>query len=287
MCIRDRRGNPGGLLEEGVAVSDLFLPAGAPIVTTASRIEDQNYEFLAEEAAAFPDLPMTVLIDGASASASEIVAGALQDHDRALVLGAPSFGKGSMQTVYLLPGGHHLKLTTAAWYTPSGRSIQRARGDGGAGDMPEAPLMAHDPAAIDGTVPEPADTTSREVFHTDAGRPVYGGGGIVPDRIVPDSVGDAERRLGAELQRNKLSVRQLAFRFAVEWLGENPGLEPDFEVTPAMRARFLEMLRDEGVEIDDATWAGVRPVIDRFLGCLLYTSPSPRDRTRSRMPSSA
>lgn len=267
--VLDLRGNPGGLLEEGVAVSDLFLPAGAPIVTTASRVEDQNYEFLAEEAATFPGLPMTVLIDGASASASEIVAGALQDHDRALVLGAPSFGKGSMQTVYLLPGGHHLKLTTAAWYTPSGRSIQRARSEGEIGDMPEVPRMVHDPAAIDGTIHEPADTTSREVFHTAAGRPVYGGGGIVPDRIVPDSVSDAERHLGAELKRNRLSVRQLAFRFAVEWVGEHPALEPDFEVTPAMRARFLEMLRDEGVEVDDGTWEGVRPVIDRFLGVQL------------------
>ncbi len=264
--VLDLRGNPGGLLEEGVAVADLFLPQGETIVSTASRVEDQNYVFRAEEEAVFDDLPIVVLIDGASASASEIVAGALQDHDRALVLGTPSFGKGSMQTVYLLPGGHHLKLTTAAWYTPSGRSIQRERGET---NLFEPEISGHDPAALDAAVPEPADSTAREVFHTAAGRPVYGGGGIFPDRVVRDSATDAERHLGAELQRNGLSIRQLAFRFAVRWTGEHPGLEPDFEITPAMRAEFLTLLRDEGVEIDESVYAEVESLIDRFLGVQL------------------
>jgi len=259
--VLDLRGNPGGLLEEGVAVAGLFLPREATVVSTASRLEEQNSVFRNDDAPAFPDLPMTVLIDGASASASEIVAGALQDHDRALVVGTPSFGKGSMQTVYLLPGGNHLTLTTAHWYTPSGRSIQREHEGGLMADH----VVPADPAAIDGIVPEVADTTGREVFHTDAGRPVYGGGGIVPDEIVRDSLTDAERRLGAELKREALSIRQLAFRFAVEWVGERPDIERDFTVTPAMQARFLEMLRAEGVRIDDATYAGVTHLIDRFL----------------------
>lgn len=264
--VLDLRGNPGGLLEEGVAVADLFLPRGETIVSTASRVEDQNYVFRAEEAAVFDDLPIVVLIDGASASASEIVAGALQDHDRALVLGTPSFGKGSMQTVYLLPGGHHLKLTTAAWYTPSGRSIQRERGEA---DPFEPEIAAHDPAALDAAAPEPADSSAREVFHTAGGRAVYGGGGIFPDRVVTDPATDAERHLGAELQRNGLSIRQLAFRFAVRWAGEHPELAPDFEITPAMRAEFLTLLRDEGVEIDESTYAEVTSSIDGFLGVQL------------------
>lgn len=259
--VLDLRGNPGGLLEEGVAVAGLFLPRGAAVVSTASRLEEQNSVFRNDGTPAFPDLPMSVLIDGASASASEIVAGALQDHDRALVVGTPSFGKGSMQTVYLLPGGDHLTLTTAHWYTPSGRSIQREHEGGLTADQ----VLPADPAAIDGTVPEVADTTGREVFHTDAGRPVYGGGGIVPDEIVRDSLTDAERRLGAELKREALSIRQLAFRFAVEWAGEHPDIERDFTVTPAMRAQFLEMLRGESVQIDDVTYAAVTPLIDRFL----------------------
>ena len=261
--VLDLRGNPGGLLEEGVAVADLFLPAGETIVSTASRVSDQNHVFRAEEPAVFGDMPIVVLIDGASASASEIVAGALQDHDRALVLGTPSFGKGSMQTVYLLPGGHQMKLTTAAWYTPSGRSIQRERDTT---DMPGFEIRDHEAAAIDMSGAEPSDTTAREVFHTAAGRPVYGGGGIFPDQVVEDSATDAERRLGAELQRNTLSIRQLAFRFAVRWVGEHPEVAPDFEITPAMRADFLALLRDEGVEIDEATYAGVTTLVDGFLG---------------------
>jgi len=267
--VLDLRGNPGGLLEEGVAVADLFLPRGETIVSTASRVEDQNYVFRAEEAAVFDDLPIAVLIDGASASASEIVAGALQDHDRALVVGSPSFGKGSMQTVYLLPGGHHLKLTTAAWYTPSGRSIQRERGR----PSPFEPeISANDLAALDASEPDPADSSAREVFHTASGRPVYGGGGIFPDRVVTDSPTEAERHLGAELQRNGLSIRQLAFRFAVRWVGEHPELEPDFEITPAMRADFLTLLRSEGVEIDESEYAEVESAIDGFLGVQLAVS---------------
>lgn len=268
--VLDLRGNPGGLLEEGVAVSSLFLPRGTRIVSTASRVEEQNQVYVSESEAVFPDIPMVVLIDAASASASEIVAGALQDHDRALVLGAPSFGKGSMQTVYLLPGGNHLKLTTAEWYTPSGRSIQRERDDQEV--LTEAAVAVHDPAAIDGPVPEMQDTTAREVFHTNAGRAVYGGGGIVPDSIVRPSVSDAERRLSAELKREGLSIRQLAFRFAVRWTGEHPELTEDFEITPEMRAQFLELLRSEGVRIDDATYAAVAPLTDRFLAAQLANS---------------
>ena len=124
--VLDLRWNPGGLLDQGVAVSDLFLPRGAGIVETRSRVEDQNFTFGAPNDEEFPGLPIVVIVNTASASASEIVAGALQDHDRALILGTPTFGKGSVQTVFSLPGGNHLKLTTAGWYTPSGRSISRS-----------------------------------------------------------------------------------------------------------------------------------------------------------------
>jgi carboxyl-terminal processing protease len=258
--ILDLRGNPGGLLEEGVAVSDLFLPRGLPIVTTASRLDDQNYTFVATEGDSFAALPIVVLVNGASASASEIVAGALQDHDRALILGTPSFGKGSMQTVYMLPGGHHLKLTTANWYTPSGRSIQRDRNHG------EVAVVTSD----GGTLPPlpPVDEPEEEQveqFHTTSGRPVFGGGGIVPDVVIADSLSDSERAFGEELNRHALSIRQLAFRFAVRWNAENPGLSTDFQVTDGMRDEFLELLLAEGAEIDPALYADVRDVVDRFL----------------------
>lgn len=261
--VLDLRGNPGGLLEEGVAVSDLFLPRGTTIVTTSSRIESQNYTFRATEDDAFQDLPIVVLVNGASASASEIVAGALQDHDRALILGTPSFGKGSMQTVYLLPGGHHLKLTTANWFTPSGRSIESEH------EMAEISVVIRDEGTLGRAAVLPIVAAEREVFHTVGGRPVYGGGGIVPDVIVADSLSDSEREFGVELNRHALSIRQLAFRFAVRWNGEHPGLEPEFEITPEMRAEFLALFRTEGAVIDDELYRGVQGLIDRFLAIQL------------------
>src|SRR5688572_766055 len=124
--VLDLRDNPGGLLEEGIGVSDLFLPGGKPIVETKGRAAGQDETYSAGDGDdIFGDLPVVVLVDGASASASEIVAGALQDHDRALVIGMPTFGKGSVQTLYRLSGGNVLRLTTARWFTPSGRSIQK------------------------------------------------------------------------------------------------------------------------------------------------------------------
>ena len=261
--VLDLRGNPGGLLEEGVAVSDLFLPLGTTIVMTASRIESQNYTFRATEGDAFPDLPIVVLVNGASASASEIVAGALQDHDRALILGTPSFGKGSMQTVYLLPGGHHLKLTTANWSTPSGRSIESEH------EMAEIPVVIRGLGTLGTAAEIPIVAADREVFHTVGGRLVYGGGGIVPDVIVADSLSDSERQFGAELNRRALSIRQLAFRFAVRWNGEHVGLDTEFEITADMRTEFLALLRAEGVEIDDELYGGVQDLVDRFLAVQL------------------
>src|SRR5688572_13468480 len=125
--IVDLRGNPGGLLEQGVAVSDLFLNRSQQIVSMRGRAYGATRDFADEEQQPWPDLPMVVLVDEASASASEIVAGALQDHDRAAILGETTFGKGSAQSVFAMPDGGALKLTTARWFTPVGRSIQKPR----------------------------------------------------------------------------------------------------------------------------------------------------------------
>ena len=121
--ILDLRNNPGGLLEQAVAVSDLFLDAGL-IVYTEGRGAESQAKFTAQVDGTEPAYPMIVLIDGGSASAAEIVAGALQDHDRAIILGQQSFGKGSVQTVVPLGNDYGLRLTTARYYTPAGRSIQ-------------------------------------------------------------------------------------------------------------------------------------------------------------------
>jgi carboxyl-terminal processing protease len=121
--VLDLRNNPGGLLEQAISVSDSFLGQGE-IVSTRGRDPDDSKRYNAEAGALVEDAPIVVLINGGSASASEIVAGALQDHDRAVVLGTKSFGKGSVQTIIPMPGHGAMRLTTARYYTPSGRSIQ-------------------------------------------------------------------------------------------------------------------------------------------------------------------
>ncbi|MBV8169176.1 MAG: S41 family peptidase, partial [Alphaproteobacteria bacterium] len=121
--VLDLRNNPGGLLDQAVAVSDAFLEKGE-IVSTRGRRADETQRFNARPGDIAQGLPVVVLINGGSASASEIVAGALQDHHRAVLLGTKSFGKGSVQTIIPLPGHGAMRLTTARYYTPSGRSIQ-------------------------------------------------------------------------------------------------------------------------------------------------------------------
>ena len=121
--ILDLRNNPGGLLEQAVAVSDLFLPEGL-IVYTEGRDTESKVEFAAQPEGTEPDYPVIVLVNGGSASAAEIVAGALQDHARAIILGEQTFGKGSVQTIIPLDDTSALRLTTARYFTPSGRSIQ-------------------------------------------------------------------------------------------------------------------------------------------------------------------
>jgi len=173
--ILDLRWNPGGLLDAACGVSEMFLDPGQLIVYTRGRLHDQDRSYYAEKVKVDTEgLPAVVMINGSSASASEIVSAALQDHDRGLVVGTTSFGKGSVQTVYPLDEKRALKLTTARYYTPSGRSIHKPRRRDG--------TLIH-PEQTDSTGAA-ADSTSRPVYHTDAGRVVYGGGGITPDVVI-------------------------------------------------------------------------------------------------------
>jgi carboxyl-terminal processing protease len=177
--ILDLRDNPGGLLDQGISVSDLFLKRNAAISETRSRDPRETRTFRAMNGEQYPDIPIAVLVNRSSASAAEIVAGALQDNDRALVVGETSFGKGSVQTLHPLSGGNYLKLTTGRWYTPAGRSIQKPH-------SPEADAIAllEGEELPEDVFDEPVDTTPREEYRTLGGRVVYGGGGIVPDVIV-------------------------------------------------------------------------------------------------------
>ena len=133
--ILDLRGNPGGLLAQAVAVADVFLEPGLLVVTTRGRVESQNKEYRTKEGSRVKDIPLVVLVNAHSASASEIVAGAIQDSDRGLILGVPTFGKGSVQSFQRVSEGKALKWTTALYYTPSGRSIHKNRRFGRLGNL--------------------------------------------------------------------------------------------------------------------------------------------------------
>jgi len=262
--ILDLRGNPGGLLDQGISISDMFLNRGAPISETRSRDPRETRTFRAARGQQYADIPMIVLVDGSSASASEIVAGALQDNDRALVLGTTSFGKGSVQTLYPLSGGNFLKLTTGRWYTPVGRSIQKDYNEHADG---VALLEDEDAISPDGEpIPEANDTTAREPYRTSGGRVVYGGGGIVPDLTVrPDTVTTAERDFYSAAARAGSAYADVLFRFTVDFVRANPNLRPDFVVTPAMRSDFFQRLQRADVQVTPAQFEAAQRLIDRDL----------------------
>ncbi|MFM8394270.1 MAG: S41 family peptidase, partial [Acidobacteriota bacterium] len=174
--ILDLRGNPGGFLDQAISVADKFLQRGQTIVAVRGRSERAATRDWAAESGSPETFPLIVLIDDGSASASEIVAGAIQDHDRGLIIGEPSFGKGLVQTIFQLKSGAGLTLTTARYYTPSGRLIQRDYSNGSIYEY----LSRRNEAAGGPT----AEKQAPQAFKTGRGRVVYGGGGIAPDITV-------------------------------------------------------------------------------------------------------
>ena len=258
--VLDLRGNPGGLLEQGVAVSDLFLNRGQEIVSMRGRAYGATRDFADEEQQPWPNLPMVVLVDDGSASASEIVAGALQDHDRAVILGETTFGKGSAQSVFAMPDGGALKITTARWFTPVGRSIQKPRPS----DDEEAAEQAQDDAAsptIAGEIP----LTERAAYRTDGGRVIYGGGGITPDLFVSDDPGEHELELQRALGDQVGLFRGALTTYALSLKTSRTVGSPDFRVTPEMREAFRRMLEQRGITIEREQWEAASPFVSRLL----------------------
>lgn len=254
--ILDLRGNPGGLLDKGIEVADLFLDPGLTVVETRGRATDQNQVLRSRSQSAYPDLPLVVLVDERSASASEIIAGALQDHDRALVVGTITFGKGSVQSLYPLIGGNVLKLTTARWYTPSGRSIQKPRED---------QLAVFDGGAltISGALASVPDTAGRPRFESSAGRTLLGGGGITPDMIVTlDTLSVEEQGAVRSLYSIAPTFNSTLFDWVAEYSNDHPGMDPDFVLTDAMVEDFTASLRAASDEdIGDSVLRGAQPYI--------------------------
>jgi len=226
--VLDLRGNPGGLLQEAVEVSDHFLEKSQLIVYHSGR-HSQEKRYYATRGDDGNEYPMVVLINRLTASASEIVTGALQDHDRALVMGEPSFGKGLVQTVYQLSEHTGLALTTAHYYTPSGRLIQRQYENVSLYDYYYHPEL---------TKPNHA-----EVRLTDGGREVYGGGGITPDVEFTDpKMNPAQETL----------IQHSAFyNFGKYYLGIHKTIPKDFEVNDTVLDEFKKFLANEKIPFSD------------------------------------
>ena len=255
--IFDLRGNPGGLLDQGVAVSDLFLDPGKAIVETRGRAPGSSHEFSDTKPQQWPRLPIVVIVNGGSASAAEIIAGALQDHDRAVLIGTPTFGKGLVQSFWRLTPETGLKLTTARWFTPSGRTIQRMT-------RSEAEQEAQVIAAQRG---QDTKIDSTQVFHTDAGRTIYGGGGIRPDiYVVPDTFTTVERAFVKALGDKVPLFRDALTTYAIELKEGNRLSSPNFAVTQAMVDDIVRRLRTKGAELPDSVIAGARTLITQELG---------------------
>jgi len=226
--VLDLRNNPGGLLNEAVEVSDHFLEKSQLIVYHSGR-QSPEKRYYATHGDDGNEFPIVVLINRMSASAAEIVTGALQDHDRALVMGEPSFGKGLVQSVYQLSEHTGLVLTTARYYTPSGRLIQRQYENVSLYDY-----YYH---------PELTKPTHAEVRLTDGGREVYGGGGITPDiEFTEPKLTPAEETL----------VQHSAFfNFAKYYLGIHKTIPKDFEVSDAVLDEFKQFLAKENIPFSD------------------------------------
>jgi carboxyl-terminal processing protease len=266
--ILNLRGNPGGLLDQGVKVADLFLDTRQEIVSTRGRARGSTKEFFDEAKQVWPDLPIVVLVDDGTASAAEIIAGALQDHDRAVVVGAPTFGKGLVQTLFPLGEGVALKLTTARWFTPSGRTIQRIVKDEEDQAVQAAMAVVSD-TVLGAPDKESSDSALKErpIFHTDAGRVVRGGGGIVPDLVIrPDTLTAPEREFAKALGNGLPQYRDALTWIALE-AKKNHGIKSEsFKVTPEMRQQVYNRLRSRDVGISPSVFNGAGSLIDEQLG---------------------
>ena len=261
--VLDLRGNAGGLLDQAYAIADEFLPAGDMIVYTESRHANNRRQYRATAGGVFEDRPVIVLVDENSASASEIVAGALQDHDRALLVGRRTFGKGLVQQQFPMTDGSVLQMTVSQYFTPAGRLIQtpfelgESDEDYGAGKLAirEAleDFLAPDGGLIDASA-FAAEVPDSLVYRTDGGRTVYGGGGILPDYIVArDSLSPAlrtviGRNLDNEFARSEIERRGEAFR--QRWLDQGEAaFRRGFRVDDATYDRFLAYAADHGVAV--------------------------------------
>ena len=254
----DLRDNPGGLLDQAIRISNRFLPKGDLIVYQRGRVPNSDQDYHATEHSEYTQLPVVVMVNRNSASASEIVSGALQDHDRALIVGETTFGKALVQSVYRVAGEAGVAVTTGRYYTPSGRLIQRPW-DGSFDEYLMYSLREQT---------EQKERSAADLKYTDAGRKVYGGGGIQPDKFIAGPVeGFAPTQFG-----RLLYARQTFAQFADQFRAQgdtrladaNKGkkeISRGFEITDAMMSDYRKMLESQKVKIDEAAFAKDAPFI--------------------------
>ena len=276
--VLDLRNNPGGQLDQAIRMVNLFVKRGAMIVYTRGRVQNSDQDYRATEDGKFQQIPMMVLVNRNSASASEIVAGALQDYDRALVVGETTFGKALVQSVYRVSQGAGLALTTARYFTPSGRMIQR-------------PWDGSFDEYLTYTLKEQGDRehTAEQLKHTAGGRKVYSGGGIEPDRRFDGPVeGFTPTTFGRSLY-----TRQLFGAYAEQFTAEGDTragaqgknrkvVRQDFSVDDAMLQDFRKFVVDRKLPIDSAAWTKdkefIRAMVRYEIDVALFSAATARRR---------
>ena len=272
--VLDLRDNPGGLLDQAVEVSNTFLKKGSKIVSTRGRTHGSDQDYFASRPASYERLPIVVLVNQGSASASEIVAGAIQDHDRGLIVGENTFGKGLVQSIYRISEGNGLALTTAKYYTPSGRSIQRDY----SGSIDDYYYAARR---------EDVEAPRDELKHTSAGREVYGGGGIAPDITVryprlPKAILSLSS-LNVFFNYSALFASKSGRTQDVEGAGVKPELssarsedvrliDENFEIDDDVLAHFFDYLEKEEISFDRKELLEHRDRLALLIKAEIYTS---------------
>ena len=257
--VFDLRGNPGGQLDQAILVSSRFLPKGDMVVYTRGRVNGSDQDYRAQERSDYLTVPMITLVNRSSASASEIVSGALQDHDRSLVIGETTFGKALVQSVYRLSQGAAALITTARYYTPSGRLIQRPW-DGTFDEYLTYTLRDQD-----------ANKAHRDadLKLTDAGRKVYSGGGIEPDRRFDGPTegfnpGRFARTINArglfDIYARRFS-REGDTRMPSPTTGPRHSVAANYQLTDEMLNEFKQLVMESPMRFDEAGWQKDRPYI--------------------------
>jgi len=248
--ILDLRSNPGGLIREGVAVASLFLQPGDTVAASVGRSPEHSKLYLAGESGGWDGLRLALLLNRGTASSAELIAGALQDHDRAVVIGTASYGKGVLQTTYPLGEDVAIKLTTARWFTPSGRTVQRL------------PL---DTLAAQSFLIPPSRPRS---FRTDGGRAIADASGIMPDllvRALPRSEG--EKLLTSALGDAMDPFRSTLLAYAAELRASGTVADDSFTITPEMRDGLYQRLQEANVPLDRTTYDSAEDFVEEQLGC--------------------